>query len=114
MSDLDLIINPSAPARSAREISGWDQLVAAVRLALRTWLTRGALPELSAQQLADIGVSRATALAEAARLPWDAASARQRRRAMSGRWAALRQRMEGGRLRHLIVGERPDAVSWGG
>jgi uncharacterized protein YjiS (DUF1127 family) len=43
----------------------------AVRLVARTLLTRRDLPELSDQMLADIGVTRSAALAEAARLPWD-------------------------------------------
>jgi uncharacterized protein YjiS (DUF1127 family) len=46
-------------------------LFRSLRIAFRTYLTRQALPELTPRELADIGVSPSTALAEAARLPWD-------------------------------------------
>lgn len=49
----------------------WRQLAAAVQLSIRTQVTRQALPELSDHMLADIGVTRSAALAEASRLPWD-------------------------------------------
>jgi uncharacterized protein YjiS (DUF1127 family) len=49
----------------------WSDFANAVRLVVRTLLTRRDLPELSDHMLADIGVTRSAALAEAARLPWD-------------------------------------------
>jgi uncharacterized protein YjiS (DUF1127 family) len=49
----------------------WSDFTHAVRLVARTLLTRRDLPELSDQMLADIGITRSAALAEAARLPWD-------------------------------------------
>ena len=49
----------------------WRQLAAAVQLSIRTQVTRQALPELSDHMLADIGVTRDAALAEASRSPWD-------------------------------------------
>ncbi len=61
---------PFASARAHRR-GAFSDLVAAVRLAVRTQRTRNALRELSARELADIGVSRATALDEADRMPWD-------------------------------------------
>nr|WP_294509301.1 DUF1127 domain-containing protein [uncultured Rhodopila sp.] len=58
-------------ARPAAERSGWAHPVNALMLMLRTWRTRRALLELTSRELSDIGVSRATAIAEASRLPWD-------------------------------------------
>jgi uncharacterized protein YjiS (DUF1127 family) len=51
----------------------WRELYGAVRLAVRAQVTRRALRELTDRELADIGVSRATAMAEADRMPWDLA-----------------------------------------
>jgi uncharacterized protein YjiS (DUF1127 family) len=46
-------------------------LIRCLRIVLRTYLTRRALPELTPRERADIGISASAALAEAARLPWD-------------------------------------------
>ncbi len=54
-----------------RRRRAWSDLMAAVRLTVRAWMTRQSLPELPDRLLADIGVSRSAALAEAARRPWD-------------------------------------------
>ena len=43
-----------------------------LRLAFRTWLTRRALTELTSRELADIGVSRTAAQAEASKWFWQA------------------------------------------
>jgi uncharacterized protein YjiS (DUF1127 family) len=59
-------VAPFAPRRGL-----WRQLAAAVQLSIRTQVTRQALPELSDHMLADIGLTRGAALAEASRLPWD-------------------------------------------
>jgi len=40
---------------------------------LRTWQTRRALLEMTPRELSDIGISRATAIEEASRPPWDIA-----------------------------------------
>jgi uncharacterized protein YjiS (DUF1127 family) len=76
----DLVTARSALVPQTHDRSGWDQLVAAIALAWRTRATRRALPELSDHQLADIGLTRPAALAEAARLPWDTRPARRWRR----------------------------------
>src|SRR5258708_39522142 len=59
----------SAAGRAGR--AGMGRRFAVLRTALRTYLTRQALPELTVRELADIGVSSAAALAGAARLPQD-------------------------------------------
>ncbi len=59
-----------APARTVSN-RGWTHLANAVSVMFRTWTTRHDLPQMTARELADIGVSRATAMAEARRLPWD-------------------------------------------
>jgi uncharacterized protein YjiS (DUF1127 family) len=59
-------VAPFAPGRGL-----WRQLAAAIRLSIRTQVTRQALPELSDHMLADIGVTRDVALAEASRSLWD-------------------------------------------
>lgn len=60
-------VSTRQPARNPSVAS----TIAAARVALRTYLTRQALPELTARELSDIGLTRHAALAEAARLPWD-------------------------------------------
>jgi uncharacterized protein YjiS (DUF1127 family) len=67
----DLTMTRFDHARPAAERAGWAHPVDALKLMLRTWLTRRALLELTPRELSDIGVSRATAIAEASRLPWD-------------------------------------------
>ncbi|HVZ06954.1 DUF1127 domain-containing protein [Rhodopila sp.] len=57
--------------RARSSVTTWSGLAAAIRLAIRTQTTRQALPELSDHLLADIGISKAAALAEAERQPWD-------------------------------------------
>ncbi|MFL5256906.1 MAG: DUF1127 domain-containing protein [Rhodopila sp.] len=66
-----------ASARAHRRGALGD-LVAAVRLVVRTQSTRHALRGLTDRELADIGVSRATAMDEADRMPWDLAPRRYR------------------------------------
>lgn len=48
-----------------------DYSFAAFRIALRTYQTRQALRDLTARELADIGITPTAAVTEAARLPWD-------------------------------------------
>ena len=60
-----------ASARLTGHGAGWSHLAETLRVMVRTWITRRSLSELTSRELADIGVSRAAALAEARRLPWD-------------------------------------------
>jgi uncharacterized protein YjiS (DUF1127 family) len=48
-----------------------------LRLALHAWRTRTQLARLDDRMLSDIGISRAEALAEADRAPWDFAARRR-------------------------------------
>jgi Domain of unknown function (DUF1127) len=105
MSDA-ILTSPTAEHR--HDGGTWGHLVAAVGLALRVHVTRQALPEMPDHLLADIGLSRPTALAEAARLPWDIAPA--------GRHQAngLQRTLERLRERQLASGPASQAVFWGG
>lgn len=67
----DLMMTRFVQSRPAAERTEWTHPVDAFMLMLRTWRTRRALLELTPRELSDIGVSRATAIAEASRLPWD-------------------------------------------
>ena len=67
-----------APARSTGQGAGWSRLADRLRVMVRTWRTRRSLLEMTSRELADIGASRATALAEARRLPWDTTPVRHR------------------------------------
>jgi uncharacterized protein YjiS (DUF1127 family) len=89
--------------------AGMGRRFAVLRTALRTYLTRQALPELTARQalpeltvreLADIGVSSAAALAEAARLPWDTSTGP--RRYQSGVINAIQSAWQRARTRRLL------------
>jgi uncharacterized protein YjiS (DUF1127 family) len=72
--------------------------IAALHLALRTYWTRQALPELTARELADIGLTRDAAMAEAARLPWDT-----KPRARRGTIGRIQQALERARTRRLLA-----------
>ena len=67
-----------ASARLTGHGAGWSHLAETVRVIIRTWMTRRSLLELTSRELADVGVSRAAALAEARRLPWDVTPVRHR------------------------------------
>jgi uncharacterized protein YjiS (DUF1127 family) len=82
-----------------------DHLIAALRVALRTYMTRQAMPELSARDLADIGLSSSAALAEAARLPWDIIPGPRRNR--SGIMSSIQRAWERARTRRLISRLQP-------
>lgn len=69
-------------------------------VALRTYLTRRELPELTARALADIGLSSSAALAEASRLPWDVNP--RPRRDRSGFKARIQRALERLRTRRLM------------
>ncbi len=92
------------PVRPAAGRMETGRLAASLRRGLRTWLTRQALPDLTARELADIGVSPAMAVAEAARLPWDIAS---RSRPATGIAATLQRALEHARIRHLTAQRVP-------
>lgn len=68
---------------------------------LRTYLTRQSLPELTARELADVGLSSSAALAEAARLPWDVTP--NPRRPNSGIVGRLQHMLERARSRRLLA-----------
>jgi uncharacterized protein YjiS (DUF1127 family) len=67
----DLTFNPFTSTRPGTGRAIAANRITAFRIALRTYLTRQALPELTARELTDIGLTRHAALAEVARLPWD-------------------------------------------
>ena len=67
----DLIVTRFVSSRQPTVAATVAHRIATVRIALRTYLTRQALPDLTARELADIGLTRHAAVAEAARLPWD-------------------------------------------
>lgn len=101
MSDLMMPRFPAQPVAS-RPLhgAGVDRLLVWLRQALRTYLTRQALPDLSPSQLVDIGVSRSMAMAEAARLPWDFAPLSDNSISANG---AARGALGRARMRHLAA-----------
>lgn len=105
----DLMMTRFTQARRQGSRVAMDRPVAALRLALRTWLTRQALPELTARELADIGMTQTTALTEAARLPWDSAPG-PRRRIPGGVLGQVQQALERARTRRLLA--RMQAREW--
>jgi uncharacterized protein YjiS (DUF1127 family) len=75
--------------------AAWHRL----HIAFRVYSTRQALPNLTARELADIGITSSAALAEAARLPWDAGPVPRQHR--GGLLSALERAMEHVRAGHL-------------
>jgi uncharacterized protein YjiS (DUF1127 family) len=69
MSDLTVTRFVSTRQPTGRSVVASS--LAALRVALRTYMTRQALPHMNARELSDIGLTQYGALAEAARLPWD-------------------------------------------
>jgi hypothetical protein len=67
MSDRTLPLSalPGLFAAPAADVGGW------FRRALRAVITRRHLAEMDDRMLADIGISRADALRESGRAPWD-------------------------------------------
>jgi uncharacterized protein YjiS (DUF1127 family) len=98
----DLMMRGFTQARQPAGRSVLTHSVEALRIALRTYQTRQELPDLSARERADIGVSHATALAEAARLPWDTAP-RPRRKNPEGVIGWLQRALERARTRRLLA-----------
>lgn len=109
----DLMFDRAEGAPRTHQRAGWNKLVASLMLALRTHATRRALPALSSHLLADIGLSRSAALAEAARLPWDTCPT-QRRERTSGLSFRVQRTLQRLRARRLLVNGKPNGLVWGG
>jgi uncharacterized protein YjiS (DUF1127 family) len=97
----DLMMTRSQPVRATAGRPNAGHLIPLLRMAVRTWLTRQALPELTARERADIGISASAAIAEAARLPWDANPVPRRHH--PGILAMAQRALERARLRHLTA-----------
>ena len=97
----DLIMSRSLLPRSSVDRTMPEHGINALRKALRAYLTRRALPNLSARELDDIGVTQIQALDEAARLPWDFNP--DRRGPGSGTFDHLRRALERFRTRRLLA-----------
>ncbi len=69
-------------------------------LALRHAVTRRELAELDERMLADIGITRSEAMAEAARTPWDHGTRREQPRRRPRRFAATWQGLYAAWRRH--------------
>ena len=90
---------------SARQPTGRSAVAAsltALRVALRTYMTRQALPHMTARELSDIGLTPHAALAEAARLPWDT-NRGPRRRSSQGAFSGLQRAWHRARTRRLLA-----------
>lgn len=98
----DLMVTRFAPVRQGVSRTAPQRLLKALRIVWRTYRTRQDLPELTERELADIGVAPVTALAEAARLPWDAAP-RLRRPVPNGLAGYLHRALERARTRRLLA-----------
>jgi uncharacterized protein YjiS (DUF1127 family) len=97
----DLMMPRFALLRRSAERSAARQVVPSPRLMLRAWLTRQALLELTPREYADIGVSPAAAVNEAARLPWDTNPAPRGR--SSGFMQAIHRALHRARTRRLLA-----------
>jgi uncharacterized protein YjiS (DUF1127 family) len=101
----DMMMTRSQSIRPTVGPAGARHLVALLpgmlRLAFRAYVTRKALPELTPRERADIGVSSAAALAEAARLPWDVNPGP--RRQGGGIVGAIQSAFERARTRRMIA-----------
>lgn len=60
-----------APVETGFSGATWRRAWKAMVVIGRTWSTRRTLLEMTARELSDIGVSRATAMTEARRMPWE-------------------------------------------
>jgi uncharacterized protein YjiS (DUF1127 family) len=104
MSDLTFPRFTAAGRTTGR--TGATALIAALRLAVRAHLTRQALPELTARELSDVGLTRHTALTEAARLPWDT-NPNPRGRGPSGVFGDIQRAWHRARTRRLLAEMNP-------
>src|SRR5450432_2828183 len=96
----DLMMPRFAPSRFTADRAGQGHAIPSLHVVLRSYRTRQALPNLSPRELADIGVSSAAALMEAARLPWDTDP--ERRKDRQGIVGAIHRILERARTRRLI------------
>jgi uncharacterized protein YjiS (DUF1127 family) len=96
----DFTMTRFASTSPATGVAGPGRLIPLLRTVLRTYLTRRALPELTPRELADVGLSSVAAVAEAARLPWDAIPGP--RRSGSGIMSRIQCALERARTRRLI------------
>jgi uncharacterized protein YjiS (DUF1127 family) len=98
MSDFTMTRFTSTSPAAGR--AGLGHMILLLRTALRTYLTRQALAELTPRELADIGLSSSAALAEAARLPWDTTPGP--RRNPPGIMNSIQSALERARTRRLL------------
>jgi uncharacterized protein YjiS (DUF1127 family) len=98
----DSTLNRFVTARQSPGRATAASPIAAIRLALRTYLTRQALSELTVRELSDIGLTRYAALTEAARLPWDTDPG-PRRRSPRGMLAEIQRTWQRARTRRLLA-----------
>jgi uncharacterized protein YjiS (DUF1127 family) len=99
MSDLMMTRFTSARRSAGRAVL--EHPIETLRIALRTYLTRQALPDLSARELDDLGISSGNAITEAARLPWDTAPG-PRAGVPAGVFGGIQAALERARTRRLI------------
>ncbi len=97
----DFIMTRFEPAQPVAGRADARRSIPSLHMMLRAHRTRAALANLSARERADIGVSSAVALAEAARLPWDVNPGPRRRPA--GILGAITRAFERFRTRRLIA-----------
>jgi uncharacterized protein YjiS (DUF1127 family) len=102
----DLTVSRFTTARQTTGRTGPRSPIAALRLAVRAHLTRQALPELTVRELSDIGLTRHTALSEAARLPWDT-DPNPRGRGPSGMFGDIQRAWHRARTRRLLAEMNP-------
>jgi uncharacterized protein YjiS (DUF1127 family) len=102
----DLTLSRFTTGRQTTGRTGATSLIAALRLSVRAHLTRQALPELSARELSDIGLTRHGALTEAARLPWDT-NPNPRGRGPKGVFGDLQRAWHRARTRRLLAEMNP-------
>ena len=100
MSDLMMTRFATIPLPGRRLVPRDVGLV--LHVGMRTYLTRRALPDLTARELADVGLDRDHALAEAARLPWDLHPGPRKGR-QTGVLGRLQLWLERARTRRLLV-----------
>jgi uncharacterized protein YjiS (DUF1127 family) len=107
----DLMMPRFAPLRRSAERPAARQVIPSLRVMLRAYLTRRALLELTPREFADIGVSTAAAVNEAARLPWDinrgdinrGDTDTGPRRRSGGFMQAIQRALHRARTRHLLA-----------
>jgi uncharacterized protein YjiS (DUF1127 family) len=97
----DIMITRFTSVRPYAGRSDALDMVATLRLMMRAYQTRKELLRLNPCERADIGISAAAAVAEAARLPWDVVPGP--RRTGRGVWPMIQRAVERARTRGLIA-----------